>query len=91
MIKRIIYTATILLFTLVVSSQEMNNTLYFLKYSPQSNALNPAITPDAKIWVGFPALSSISLNYNNNSFGLSDLLINRGIGEKPVKIDINNI
>lgn len=91
MIKRIIYTATILLFTLVVSSQEMNNTLYFLKYSPQANALNPAITPESKIWIGIPALSSISLNYNNNSFGLSDLLINKGVGEKPVKIDINNL
>jgi len=91
MLKKIIYTAIALIFTLAANSQEMNNTLYFLRYSPQANSLNPAINPEAKVWGGIPGLTSIGLNYNNNSFSLSDLLVNTKTGDKPVKIDINNL
>jgi len=93
MMKKLIYTVILLLFSYVSFSQEMNNTLYFLRYSPQANSLNPAITLEAKVWVGFPALSSIGLQYNNNSFNLEDIIIKKKnyTGDKPYMISIDNL
>jgi hypothetical protein len=62
-----------------------------MRFLPQANSLNPAINPEAKVWVGFPGLSSIALQYNNNSFNIEDVLIKKGGGPKPVKIDIGNL
>lgn len=89
--RKILYTLFFLLLAYVSFSQEMNNTLYFMRFSPQANSLNPAINPEAKVWVGFPGLTSFALQYNNNSFNLEDVLIKKGNGPKPVKIDIDNL
>ncbi|MGB5990411.1 MAG: DUF5723 family protein [Marinifilaceae bacterium] len=89
--RKILYTVFLLLLSYVSFSQEMNNTLYFMRFSPQANSLNPAINPEAKVWVGFPGFTSLALQYNNNSFNLEDVLIKKGEGPKPVKIDIGNL
>lgn len=93
MTKKILFTAIIILLSLVSFSQEMNNTLYFLRFSPQANLLNPSMTPEAKVWVGFPGLNSIGLQYNNNSFNLGDVIVKKKnyTGDKPYMISIDNL
>jgi hypothetical protein len=39
-------------------------TLYHLKNIPQSLTINPAMVPDAKVFVGFPVFSSIYSGVN---------------------------
>ncbi|MCH4895218.1 hypothetical protein E0494_00675 [Marinilabiliaceae bacterium JC040] len=89
--RKILYTLIILFSSLTIMAQELDNTLFFLKHNPKMNTINPAVNPDAKLWIGFPGLSSFSFGYNNNSFALSDVLVKRGSDIKNVKIDINNL
>ncbi|MCT4613338.1 MAG: DUF5723 family protein [Marinifilaceae bacterium] len=78
------------LFSTNLGAQEMNNTLYLMKNTPQSSSLNPAIQPECKVWFGFPGLSSIYLNYANSGFAYSDI-IRKGTGERKdsLVVDIN--
>lgn len=81
----------ILLLSVSVSAQKMNNTLYLMQNVPQSNQLNPAIQPECKVFVGFPALSSIYLNYSNSSFGYNDIITDgTGIRKDSLVVDINS-
>lgn len=89
--KKLFYTTVLVLLSFISFSQELNNTLYFLRYSPQANYLNSAINPEADVWVGFPGFTSFAFQYNNNSFNIEDVLVKKGGGEKPVKIDINHL
>lgn len=58
---------------------------------PQSNQLNPAIQPECKVFVGFPALSSVYLNYSNSSFGYNDIITDgTGIRQDSLVVDINS-
>jgi hypothetical protein len=75
---------------ILASGQKMNNTLYLMQNVPQSNQLNPAIQPECKVFVGFPALSSIYFNYSNNSFAYSDIIHKgTGIRKDSLIVDIN--
>ena len=81
----------ILFLSVSVSAQKMNNTLYLMQNVPQSNQLNPAIQPECKVFVGFPALSSIYLNYSNSSFGYNDIIKDgTGIREDSLVVDVNS-
>jgi hypothetical protein len=90
MMKKIFYTTLLVLLSYASFSQELNNTLYFMSYSPQANYLNPSITPEAEVWIGLPVISSFAFQYNNNSFHLEDILVKKGNDIKNVKIDVNN-
>lgn len=71
-----------------LTAQKMNNTLYLMQNVPQSNQLNPAIQPECKVFVGFPALSSIYLNYSNSGFAYNDI-IKDGTGIKKDSLVVN--
>lgn len=71
-------------------AQKLNNTLYFFHELPQANRLNPAIQPKCKIFVGFPALSSVYVNYSNSSFAYKDAIVKgKGIRSDSLEININ--
>lgn len=70
-----------------VSAQDGNNAAYFLPNLPQRVRLNAAYQPEYKMWIGIPALSGISVNYNNSSFGVEDLLHKEGHDSLYVDID----
>lgn len=75
----------------LVSAQKMNNTLYLMQNVPQSNQLNPAIQPDCNVFIGFPGISSIYLNYANNGFSYGDLIKNgTGSLKDSLVVDINS-
>lgn len=94
--QKIILKYSLLLFVgLVIShsalAQKMNNTLYLMQNVPQSNQLNPAIQPEAKIFIGFPALSSIYFNYSNSSFSYKDIIKpGTGLQKDSLVFDINS-
>lgn len=80
-----------LFFAQFAEAQKMNNTLYLMQNVPQSNQLNPAIQPECKVFVGFPALSSIYLNYSNSSFAYQDVITDgTGIQEDSLVVDVNS-
>ncbi len=67
--------------------QDANGTAYFLPNLPQRVRFNPAYQPEYKVWVGLPALSGISVNYLNSSFGIDDLLVKGGKDSLYVDMD----
>lgn len=74
-----------------VRSQKMNNSLYFMQNVPQANQLNPAIQPEGKVFIGFPALSSVYLNYSNSSFGYKDVITDgTGIRKDSLVVNVNS-
>lgn len=93
--KTILKYTLLLLVGLIVSNltsaQKMNNTLYLMKNVPQSNQLNPAIQPECKVFLGFPGLSSIYLNYSNNGFTYEDIIKDgTGLQKDSLVVDINS-
>ncbi|RXQ87627.1 hypothetical protein EO244_16275 [Ancylomarina salipaludis] len=75
----------------LLSAQKMNNTLYLMQNVPQSNQLNPAIQPECKVFLGFPGMSSIYLNYANNGFTYNDLIKDgTGLQKDSLVVDINS-
>ncbi len=77
---RIVIISLFFLFLTTNLSGQHSNTLYFLKNVPQSGYLNPARQFRCNFYLGFPGLSSLYLNYDNNSFDPFDLVFN-GKGE----------
>ncbi|NLM92882.1 MAG: hypothetical protein GX168_08050 [Bacteroidales bacterium] len=57
------------------------NTLYWLQGIPQSTYSNPALMPQASIFIGMPGLSSIYAGVGNSGFALRDILRKDGNDE----------
>lgn len=80
-----------LILTYIGMAQKLNNTLYLMQNVPQSNQLNPAIQPECKVFVGFPALSSIYFNYSNSSFAYNDVITDgTGIRSDSLVVNVNS-
>lgn len=81
----------ILLFAINSMAQDFNNTMYFMKNTYQSRFVNPAFSPNAKVYFEFPLLSSTYMSYSNNSFSYNTL-IHKGSGLQAdsLVIDIPN-
>ncbi len=62
------------------SFAQMSNTLYHMQGVPQNHYFNPAFQPKCNIYIGFPALSSVAVAYDNNYFDFEDLYM-KGTGE----------
>lgn len=67
-------------FSMIASNAQMSNTLYHMKGVPQNNYFNPAFQPKCNIYIGFPALSSVAVGYDNNSLDFDDIIF-KGSGE----------
>ncbi len=62
---------------------QFSNTLYFNKYNPRQHKVNPAIMPEGRCYVGFPALSTFAFSAGNSNFAFNDIFKNVTIdGEK---------
>jgi len=62
---------TFLCFNTIVYAQQ-DNTLFFMHELPQANFVNPAVPSTCKLFIGFPALSSVHANYSNTAFTFKD-------------------
>lgn len=72
-----------------VAQAQSNMTLYHLPLTPQSRAMNPALDPEAKAYVGIPALSGIYASYGNNHFAYADLI--RETDDDSLEMDFTNL
>ena len=61
--------------------------LYHLQNVPQQSYVNPAFTPQGKIHIGIPALSSIHLGYANGGFAYSDAIKKRSDDSLYLDVD----
>ncbi len=77
---RIVITSLFFLFLVTNLSGQHSNTMYFLKNVPQSSYLNPAKQFRCNFYLGFPGISSVYLNYDNNSLDFDDFIF-KGKGE----------
>ncbi len=57
----------------VISSGQESQTLYFMRL-PQSSFMNPALVPDCRVYLDFPAIGSTDLTLKNNSLSFSDII-----------------
>ncbi|MBE9467538.1 MAG: hypothetical protein IMY72_04335 [Bacteroidetes bacterium] len=78
--KRIIYFFILFTITTSVSAQEIN-TLYFMRSIPQSNALNPAIQRNCRVFIGLPALSSMYFDFSTG-IAYNDFLTKNNVTNK---------
>lgn len=53
---------------------QVNHTLYFMERIPQSNQINPALQPNCNVYIGVPGLSSLYLDFGNNSLDATKIL-----------------
>lgn len=76
MSKKLLLGAILLLAT-SVSAQQVN-TLYFLENSPHRHNINPAFQPISKVYVSLPVIGYTSFWAGNNSFTMSDVIMEQG-------------
>ncbi len=62
---------TLLSINVTLFSQQ-DNTLFFMHELPQASFVNPAVPSTCKLFIGFPALSSVHANYSNTAFTFKD-------------------
>ena len=81
-----IFLLCLFLLQAVASFSQFSNTLYFDKYNYRQHKLNPAFQPIGKFYIGFPALSDISVSVGNNRLRFNDIIQNVEIDgvKKPV-------
>lgn len=78
---------TVLSLAGITKGQDGDNVTYYLSNLPQRVRVNPSYQPEYKIWIGLPALSGVSVNYMNSSFGIDDLLRKGGRDSLYVDMD----
>jgi hypothetical protein len=52
---------------------QQNFSLYHMESLPQRSALNPALVPDCKWYVGFPGFNSLGVQVTNTGFNLKEI------------------
>ena len=79
--RHILRGFSILLFVILfckMGFSQAEYTLYGFDYVPQSNHLNPAAIPDAKMVIGIPFLSSLAVSAYSTGFSFNDLFTEQG-------------
>lgn len=56
------------------ASAQQGRNINFLRVVPQSIYINPAIVPPYDFYIGFPALSSLKLEFKNSPFDYNDVI-----------------
>ena len=56
------------------ASAQNGKNINFLRVVPQSSYTNPAIVPPYDFYIGFPALSSLKLDFKNTPFDFNDVI-----------------
>lgn len=70
-----------------LSNAQVANSLFNMRSVPQSNYINPAITPDSKLYIGIPALSSIYFNIGHTGFTYNQAIQRRKDDTLVVRTD----
>lgn len=82
--KRNIITLIILLSAAFAGNAQTSQTLYFMNL-PQASTLNPALKPTGKVYLGLPGITDISVRFDNNFIGFSDLFMGGVISDSTFR------
>lgn len=86
MIKPIKYILIVLLAMGFFNSHAQNSqVLYYMNLS-QNHLLNPALRPSNTFYLGFPVISGIDININNNFVNFSDVFMKSASGDSVISI-----
>jgi hypothetical protein len=86
MIRIKFFTLLFLLAIIVADISAQNSQVLYFMDLPQNHIINPALRPTNSIFIGFPVLSGISLNVDNNFVNLSDILMKSRTGDSVISI-----
>lgn len=68
-----IFLLSVILFNVNLANAQQELTLYNMDVIGQSTQVNPSLMPENKIYIGIPALSSVSFMFTNSGFTWRDL------------------
>jgi hypothetical protein len=74
---RLLWVALALTSTFLGAHGQADRSLVYMDLIPQRNQINPAFTPDYRLYVGIPFLSSVKVGFEN-TFRYDDIVIRRG-------------
>jgi len=90
--KKYIYISLlgVFLFCIHINAKAQNDvSIHLLQSVPQSIYTNPSFSPDAKVFVGFPALSSVYYGISHSGFAYKDLVRRRS--DDSLLVDVDNM
>jgi len=87
MIKKTTAVLFISLFLSVNIYAQQDNTIHLIPVIPQSAYTNPAFNPTPKLYIGFPALSSLNISIGHSGFAYSDLFTRRADDSLEITVD----
>jgi hypothetical protein len=72
--KKISSVFLLMLITVITSWGQHSTTLYYMTGIPQKTFVNPALQPDARIFMGVPGISMLNIQSGNTGFSFNDLM-----------------
>jgi hypothetical protein len=87
--RKLLVTAVLLMSAHFMNAQE-NYILYGFRGIPQSISLNPALTPDASLFIGVPVISNIEISLINSVGNYNDFFT-RKPGSTVDNLDLSKI
>ncbi|MBE0650378.1 MAG: hypothetical protein IH595_06015 [Bacteroidales bacterium] len=87
--RNLLVIAILLMFSHFINAQE-NYILYGFRGVPQSMSLNPALTPDASLFIGIPAISNIEIGLLNTVGNYNDFFT-RKPGSTVDNLDMSKV
>ncbi|NCA85132.1 MAG: hypothetical protein EOM83_06085 [Clostridia bacterium] len=74
---RLLLVAVAVVVSMMDAAGQADRSLVYMDLIPQRNQINPAFTPDYRLYVGIPFLSSVKVGFEN-TIRYDDIVIRRG-------------
>jgi hypothetical protein len=75
MLKKSRYLLILILVIVIQDAIAQNSQVLYYMNLPQNHLLNPALRPSNSFYIGFPGLTGVNLNVNNNFVNFSDVIM----------------
>jgi len=75
-----------ILFAINSTKAQYTDISYFMRNTPTSFKMNPAMTPTAKFYINFPT-SSINMNFSTSGFAYKDIITRRNDDSLQIDLD----
>lgn len=75
MLKKSRYLLILFLIIIIQDAVSQNSQALYYMNLPQNHLLNPALRPSNSFYIGFPGITGININVNNNFVNFSDVIM----------------
>jgi hypothetical protein len=75
MLKKSRYLLIIFLILIIQDAVSQNSQALYYMNLPQNHLLNPALRPSNSFYIGFPGITGVNINVNNNFINFSDVIM----------------